>query len=119
MPTSSRTSAAHSPNYLFDELEQRLAKGPVTFRVEVQLAAEGDVVDDSTIHWPEGRPQTEFGTIHLTAKVANNPTEQQHIIFDPIPRTDGIDPSADPLLTPRADVYLATGRRRRAGGGTA
>ena len=42
-----------------------------------------------------------------------NDAEQQHIIFDPIPRVEGIDPSGDPLLEPRAAVYLASGRRRR------
>jgi catalase len=48
--------------------------------------------------------------------VPDNEAQQRHIIFDPIPRVDGIDPSADPLLAPRADVYLATGRRRRTRG---
>jgi catalase len=36
------------------------------------------------------------------------------IIFGPIPRVDGIDPSADPLLELRAAIYLLSGRRRRA-----
>jgi catalase len=36
------------------------------------------------------------------------------IIFDPIPRVDSIEPSGDPLLDPRASVYLAGGHRRRA-----
>jgi len=41
---------------------------------------------------------------------------EQHIIFDPIPRVDGIEASADPLFEPRANIYLMTGRRRRAAG---
>jgi catalase len=40
--------------------------------------------------------------------------QQKHIIFDPIPRVDGIEPSADPLLELRAAIYLLSGRRRRA-----
>jgi len=40
----------------------------------------------------------------------NNPSEQQRLIFDPIPRTDGIEASADPLFEPRANIYLMTGR---------
>jgi catalase len=35
------------------------------------------------------------------------------MIFDPIPRVDGIDPSDDPLLELRAAIYLLSGRRRR------
>ena len=41
------------------------------------------------------------------------PREQKKIIFDPIPRVDGIEPSDDPLLELRAAIYLLSGRRRR------
>jgi catalase len=108
-------AAAKSANFLFDELRERIAKGPVKFNIVVQLAASGDTVDDATVHWPEDRPQLPFGTLVLTGEVANNAAEQQHIIFDPIPRVDGIDPSGDPLLATRADLYLLSGRRRRKG----
>jgi catalase len=114
---SAEAAAATPVNYLFDEMRQRLAKAPVEMRIYVQLAATGDVVDNATIHWPEDREQIEFGTIQLTGVAANNDAEQRHIIFDPIPRVDGIEASADPLLQPRADVYLMSGRRRRSGGG--
>jgi catalase len=56
----------------------------------------------------------ELGTLTLTKPVEDNAHEQKHIIFDPIPRVDGIDPSADPLIELRAAVYLISGRRRRA-----
>jgi catalase len=55
----------------------------------------------------------EFGRLQLTGVAANNAGEQQKIIFDPIPRVDGIEPSADPLLEVRAALYLISGRRRR------
>ena len=104
---------AKGPNYLFDELAQRVAKGPVQFRIQVQLAEEGDVVDDVTIHWPEDRTLLEFGTIALHGPVPDDAHEQKNIIFDPIPRVDGIEPSDDPLLELRAALYLISGRRRR------
>ena len=43
--------------------------------------------------------------------------ERRKIIFDPLPRIDGIDSSGDPLTDVRADVYLLSGRRRRAASG--
>ena len=107
-------AASKTPDFLFDEITGRIARGPVGFRILVQLAAPGDVVDDATVQWPEERPQVEFGRLELSSLTPHNDAEQRHIIFDPIPRVDGIDPSADPLLEPRADVYLASGRRRRA-----
>ena len=82
----------------------------------IQLAEDGDTTDDATVRWPEARPQLAFGEISLTEIAPNNASEQQHIIFDPIPRVDGIDASADPLFEPRANVYLMAGRRRRAAG---
>ncbi len=109
-------AAAQSPNFLFDEIKERIAKGPAKFRIAVQLAEDGDTTDDATVPWPEGRPQLTLGEISLNAISPDNAAEQQHIIFDPIPRIDGIEASADPLFEPRANIYLMTGRRRRAAG---
>jgi len=100
-------------NYLFDELTQRVAAGPVRFNVHVQIADKGDIVDDATIHWPADRRLLHFGTIALTAKASDDAEQQKRIIFDPIPRVDGIEPSDDPLLELRAAIYLLSGRRRR------
>jgi catalase len=72
------------------------------------------VVDDATIHWPDAREIFEMGTMVLTRPVADSIAEQKHVIFDPIPRVDGIEPSDDPLLELRAAIYLMSGRRRRA-----
>jgi catalase len=109
-------AAARSPNFLFDEIKERVAREPVRFRVTVQLAEDGDITDDATVRWPEERPLIAFGEISLQEIAPNNAGEQQHIIFDPIPRVDGIEASADPLFEPRANVYLMSGRRRRAAG---
>jgi catalase len=106
-------AAAKTPNYLFDEIAERVAKGPIKFRILAQLANEGDVVDNATIHWPEDRNQLELGTFTLNETVADSAHEQKTIIFDPIPRVDGIEPSDDPLLELRAAIYLISGRRRR------
>jgi catalase len=107
-------AARQSPNFLFDELAARIAKGPIRFRIVAQLANPEDTVDDATIHWPEDRTLVELGTVTLTEPVPDDAHEQKQIIFDPIPRVDGIDPSDDPLLELRAAVYLLSGRRRRA-----
>jgi catalase len=111
---SAAEAAGISPSYHFDELAQRIKAGPIRFKVVVQIAAEGDQTNDPTVRWPEDRPLLEIGTIELTEVVADNAAEQKHIIFDPIPRLEGIEPSADPLFELRAAIYLLSGRRRRA-----
>jgi catalase len=105
---------AKDPNYLFEEIETRIAKEPVKFKVLVQLAEDGDKVDDVTVHWPDDRKLLDLGQLVLTELLANEAHEQKNTIFDPIPRVDGIEPSNDPLLELRAAIYLLSGRRRRA-----
>jgi catalase len=109
-------AATQSPDFLFDEIKARVPKGPVGFRIVVQLAEDGDTTDDATVRWPEDRPRLTFGEISLNQIAPDNAKEQQQLIFDPIPRVDGIEASADPLFEPRANVYLIAGRRRRAAG---
>lgn len=101
------------PDFLFDELSERIAAAPISFQVFAQLANEGDEVNDVAVHWPEDRPLARLGQMVLTAPAENDAQEQKKIIFDPIPRVDGIEPSDDPLLEVRAAVYLLSGRRRR------
>lgn len=100
-------------DFLFNEVKQRLQLGTIAFRILVQLANPEDVANDATIHWPEDREVVELGRMALTAVAPDNAREQQKIIFDPIPRIEGIEPSDDPLLELRAAVYLLSGRRRR------
>lgn len=107
------TAKGKDANYLFDELTQRIAESPIRFDIHVQIADKSDIVDDATIHWPGDRRLIHFGTIVLTAKVPDDTQQQKRIIFDPIPRVDGIEPSDDPLLELRAAIYLLSGRRRR------
>ena len=106
-PTSSRR------NY-----RARLVKGPVTFRVLVQLAEPSDTVNDATVIWPESRPLAEFGTLSITSRIDELNPEQRKVIFDPLPRVDGIDSAGDPLTDVRSDLYLVSGRRRRENGAT-
>jgi len=113
--TDAQVSSA-SRNYHYEELAERVSRSPIRFQVMVQLAGPGDIVDDSTVHWPENREALEFGTIELTSVMPDTLAQQKHIIFDPIPRVDGIDSSPDPLLELRAAIYLLSGRRRRSAG---
>jgi catalase len=111
---ANEAAAAMSPNFLFDELGPRLASQPVKLGIFVQIAEAGDDLADASTTWPAGRTELPFGTVTLTARVDDQAPERRKIIFDPLPRVDGIDPSGDPLTQARADLYLLSGRRRRA-----
>jgi catalase len=107
-------AATKTSDFLAVELSERLAGGPARFRVMVQLADAGDVVSDATVKWPESREMVEFGALAITERVDELAPERRKIIFDPLPRVDGIDSSGDPLIEVRSEIYLLSGRRRRA-----
>ena len=62
----------------------------------------------------EGEGDRTASKHHGTARVDAQVPERRRIIFDPVPRVDGIDASGDPLTAVRSDIYLLSGRRRRA-----
>jgi catalase len=101
-------------DFLAAEMSERLSNGPVLFRVLVQVAEDGDDVTNASVIWPETRKLLEFGILTLNERVDELAPERRKIIFDPVPKVDGIDPSGDPLIEVRSNVYLLSGRRRRA-----
>lgn len=111
---TSEVAAAKPTDFLAAEMSERLAKGPVTFRVVVQLAEPGDVGNNATAIWPDSRKEMDFGTLSIQERVDELAPERRKIIYDPVPRVDGIDPAGDPLIEVRSDIYLLSGRRRRA-----
>lgn len=101
-------------NFLYDGVADTLKQGPIQIKLLAQVAQAGDVTDDNTVHWPDDREVVELGLIELDAILEDNAANQKTIIFDPIPRVEGVEPSADPLLDIRAALYLISGRERRA-----
>jgi catalase len=110
---SADEAAKKPPNFLIDELGPRLSRGPAQFRIVVQLAAEGDKLDDATIVWPDDRPIVELGILSLTRLAADNDAAQRALAFDPLHLVDGIEASDDPLLEFRSAAYAVSRRRRR------
>jgi catalase len=107
--------AARRPgSFLFDELAERLFRGPARFRLLVQLADNGDPVDDGSLPWPEERRQVELGTIAVFSQVADSAAAERRLLFDPARLVDGIELSEDPLPLARSAVYAIAYRRRNA-----
>jgi catalase len=101
----SAAAAKVSPNYLFEDLPKRLAKGPVKYRLYVQLANPGDQTNDGSIVWPANRKRVLLGTISVTTVAPNNEELQRSLAFNPIYLTKGIELSDDPLPVLRSAVY--------------
>jgi catalase len=94
-----------SPNFLREELESRLQKSPVVFRLLLQLAGESDPTDDVTALWPADRSVVELGRLEVTAISPTGVVDEHRMVFDPTNLTDGIDLSGDPILLARSAAY--------------
>ena len=100
------------PNFLREELAERLARGPVAFRLTLQVAADGDPTDDSTALWPAGRHTAELGRLEIGSISPTSAADEQRLIFDPANVADGIELSADPILLARSPAYGVSYARR-------
>jgi catalase len=104
-----------SPTFLYEGVKERLTSGkPFSYKLLAQIAEEGDKTDDATVLWPDTRKIVTLGTIKIESVADHNAEEQKYLIWDPIPRVQGIEPSDDPLLDLRAGVYIIGGKDRRA-----
>src|ERR1700720_3972327 len=98
-------ASKRSANFLREELESRLRKGPVVFRLLLQLAGESDPTDDVTALWPADRPLVELGRLEVTRISPTSAADERRLVFDPTNVTDGIGLSADPIPLARSAAY--------------
>ena len=107
---------AKGPNFLFDELRQRVAAGSVAFDFKLQLAQPGDRIDSAVVPLPDDRRKVTLGRLSIKSVAADSTGECLNITYVPTLLPKGVEPSADPLLPARAAPY-AIGLGRRLGEG--
>lgn len=102
---SAQQNATVAATYLMDELPKRLKKTPARYKLLVQLAKEGDAVNNGSISWAKDRPLLDLGTLTLTAVVNDSLAAQKKLDYNPLVLPDGIEPSDDPILLARPGAY--------------
>jgi catalase len=105
-------AAKQPPNFLMDELPERLKHGPVTFHLRAQLATAGDSTKDPTIAWPNDRKSVELGVLTINKVVADSAEAEKKLLFLPGALTEGIEKSDDPLINIRDGAYALSFSRR-------
>src|SRR5215469_10318105 len=105
-------AAKQPPNFLMDELPERLKRGPVTFHLKAQIAAAGDSTKDPTVPWPNDRKLVELGVLTIDKAVPNSAEVEKKLLFLPGQLTDGIEESDDPLIDIRNGAYALSFSRR-------
>jgi catalase len=105
-------AAKQPPNFLMDELPERLKHGPVTFHLKGQLATAGDSTKDPTIAWPNNRKSVELGVLTIDKVIADSAEAEKKLLFLPGALTEGIEKSDDPLIDIRDGAYALSFSRR-------
>jgi catalase len=112
MGLTDEEAQARGPNFLFDDLRQRVSQGEVAFDFNLELAEPGDTIDNATIALPEGREKVSLGTLKVTSVSEDAGGACLTITFNPMNMPAGVVPSADPMLAGRAAPYVISLSRR-------
>lgn len=101
-----------SVDFLSQELQQRLANGPVRWNLVVTTAEPGDAIDDPSVPWPESRDQVVAGVLSVDRMQSQEQGACGQINFDPLILPSGVRGSDDPILAARSAVYSQSFNRR-------
>ena len=93
------------------EMAARLALGPVTHEVWVQVAGDGHDPEDVTTAW-KGAREVLVGILVVTREVDDPEAGGSPTVFDPTRTVDGIELSDDPILLYRRAAYTESVSRR-------
>ena len=104
-PVPQSSLAALGPDFLEQDLLQRLALNPQSWHLIVTLAKPTDPSSDATRAWPADRQRIDVGTllVQRAEEEADGPCRDYN--YDPTILPVGIRPSRDPLLAARSSAY--------------
>lgn len=98
---------AAAPDYLAKEIGARVAQAPVRFRLMLQIAAQGDLLDDPSIAWPASRRQIELGTLSIEHVMPDSVAAEKKIVFMPNSLPKGIEVE-DQMVNFRSSAYAVS-----------
>ena len=101
--------------FLDEDLIAKTKKGPVRWTMMLTIGEATDEQNNPTVYWPTERRTIQAGVLTLTAAVPQKGAECEKINFDPLVMSDGIAPTADPILLFRSPAYAASFAKRVTG----
>ncbi len=104
--------AAADGNFLSEDLQARLAQGPLRWNMVVTLAQPGDTTTDPSQSWPADRRHLTVGTVVIDSSTPQTNGACRDINYDPLVLPTGVQGSDDPILAARSAVYSVSFNRR-------
>ena len=97
--------AKRGPNFLDQEITERVRSGPQRWTMVVTVANPGDPSADPSKAWPQDRRTVEVGTLTVQQIEPERDGPCRDINFDPTVLPSGIRTSDDPFPAARSSVY--------------
>jgi len=97
--------AKRGPDFLEQEITERVRGGPQRWTMVVTVANPGDPTADPSKAWPEDRRTVEVGTLTVQQIEPERDGPCRDINFDPTVLPSGIRTSDDPFPAARSSVY--------------
>ena len=114
VPVSPDDLAKRGPNFLEQEIAERVRGGPLRWTMVVTVADPDDPTADPSRAWPEGRRTVDVGTLTVQQIQPERDGPCRDINFDPTVLPNGIRTSDDPFPAARSSVYAKSFDRRTA-----
>ncbi|MFC0400883.1 catalase family peroxidase [Paraburkholderia rhizosphaerae] len=109
-------AAALGPNFLFNDLLQRIHNGPVKWHMILVPANEGDETNNATVAWSPDHQRIDAGTLVFDQIATEEEGHCRDYNYDPLILPRGVARSEDPLLPARSAAYSVSFQRRAAEG---
>jgi catalase len=114
VPITPEELGKRGPNYLEQEITQRVAAGPQTWSLLVTVARPGDPTADPNKAWPADRRTVNVGTMIVQQIEPERDGPCRDINFDPTVLPAGITTSDDPFPAARSAAYSRSYNSRTA-----
>ena len=114
VPISQDDLAKRGPNFLEQEITERVHGGPLHWTMVVTVANPGDPTADPSRAWPEDRRTVNVGTLTVQQIEPERNGPCRDINFDPTVLPSGIRTSDDPFPAARSSAYAKSYDRRTA-----
>jgi catalase len=114
VPVSPDELAKRGPDFLEQEITQRVAAGPQRWTMVVTVANPGDPTADPNKAWPSDRRTVEVGTLTVQQIEPEREGPCLNINYDPTVLPSGITTSDDPFPAARSAAYSRSYNSRTA-----
>ncbi len=112
VPVSPEDLARRGPDFLEQEIAERIRSGPLRWTMVVTVANPGDPIADPSKAWPDDRRTVEVGTLVVQQVQAERDGPCRDINFDPTVLPAGMRTSDDPFPAARSSAYAKSYDRR-------